>query len=288
MTPLLIAAFAAGMVATVNPCGFAMLPAYLGLILGDRGSGRGSALLIGGAVSSGFLAVFVIAGLLLAAGLRAIVSFIPWMALVIGAGLIVVGIAELRGAQLFSRLPGVRRSSRDRSILGLVGFGASYGVASLSCTLPIFLSLLAGAIATSSLGASVAIFAAYGAGMSLVVIFLTLTLAAGRDRVLRAIRPLGARLGAISGWVLLLAGAFIVWYWATVLISGAAGLGSNALVRLIEELAADIAGIVSAEPLLSGLVVLGLGLGAWWLTRSGRAPAHATDDGSVEPAETRG
>ncbi|MGH3649524.1 MAG: cytochrome c biogenesis CcdA family protein, partial [Acidimicrobiia bacterium] len=251
-----------------------------------RGTGRGSALLVGVAVSSGFAAVFVIAGLLLASGLRAMVSFVPWMALVVGVGLIVIGIAELRGAHMFSRLPGMRRSSRDRSLLGLVGFGASYGVASLSCTLPIFLSLLAGAIATSSLGESVAVFAAYGAGMSLVVIVLAVALAAGRDRVLRAIRPLGARLGTISGWVLVFAGTFIVWYWATVLISGAADLGSNALVRLIEELAADIAGIVSAEPLLSGLVVLGLGLGAWWLTRSGRASPHAADRGGVERAET--
>ena len=29
-------AFGAGMVSTVNPCGFAMLPAYLGLYLGSR------------------------------------------------------------------------------------------------------------------------------------------------------------------------------------------------------------------------------------------------------------
>ena len=29
-------AFAAGMVSTVNPCGFAMLPAYLGLYIGSN------------------------------------------------------------------------------------------------------------------------------------------------------------------------------------------------------------------------------------------------------------
>ena len=33
-------AFASGMVATVNPCGFAMLPAYLGYFLGLEGQDR--------------------------------------------------------------------------------------------------------------------------------------------------------------------------------------------------------------------------------------------------------
>ena len=34
--------FGAGMVSTVNPCGFSMLPAYLSLYLGDRSEGAGS------------------------------------------------------------------------------------------------------------------------------------------------------------------------------------------------------------------------------------------------------
>ena len=55
-------AFAAGMVAAVNPCGFAMLPAYMGLYLGANDTddgGRhlfkhlGKALLVGGTVTAG-------------------------------------------------------------------------------------------------------------------------------------------------------------------------------------------------------------------------------------------
>ncbi len=52
--------FGAGMVSTVNPCGFSMLPAYLSLYLGERDDGTASshfilrsckALLIGTAVT---------------------------------------------------------------------------------------------------------------------------------------------------------------------------------------------------------------------------------------------
>ena len=54
-------AFTAGAVATVNPCGFAMLPAYLSYFLGieaakgvedDRRASVGTALLVGAAVSA--------------------------------------------------------------------------------------------------------------------------------------------------------------------------------------------------------------------------------------------
>ena len=61
-------AFASGMVATVNPCGFAMLPAYLGYFLGLEGQDRdvqasvSRSLGVGLSVSAGFLVVFGLAG----------------------------------------------------------------------------------------------------------------------------------------------------------------------------------------------------------------------------------
>ena len=57
-------AFAAGMVSTVNPCGFAMLPAYLGLYIGSNDAKMvastavqklAQALLVGLVVTSGFV-----------------------------------------------------------------------------------------------------------------------------------------------------------------------------------------------------------------------------------------
>ena len=257
-----------------------MLPAYLGMMLGERRSTRASALMVGVAVSVGFVAVFFVSGVLIGAGLRIIVKWIPWLALVIGLGLVVAGVAQLSGAHLFAHLPGVSRSSRNRSILGLVGFGATYGVASLSCTLPIFLSLIAGTVATGSIGESVTVFAAYGAGMSLVVIVLTLALAAGRDRVVRLFRPVAARVDAISGWIMIVAGIFVVWYWATVLISSAADLGANPIVRFVDKVTAVFAGFVSGNPLAAGLGVVGLGLITWRLTRP-PAKSGATDRDEV-------
>src|SRR5688500_16840269 len=106
-------AFGAGMLSTVNPCGFAMLPAFIAYYLGDddsdsdNGNGPvpfatrlGQGLSVGAAVSAGFAGVFAVAGLLVAFGLRSLVSAVPWAAVVIGVVLVVLGLAMLAGRQV--------------------------------------------------------------------------------------------------------------------------------------------------------------------------------------------
>ena len=142
-------AFSAGMVLAVNPCCFAMLPAYLGLYLGaDESSAHqasaaqrlGKALLVGGAVTAGFVLVFSFAGILLGGGGRALVAIFPWVGLAVGVLLTFVGAWFLGGSKLYSALP-LRVATRigdptRRDVRGYMLFGVSYGTASLSCTLP--------------------------------------------------------------------------------------------------------------------------------------------------------
>jgi cytochrome c biogenesis protein CcdA len=65
---LVALAFVAGMVAAFNPCGFAMLPAYLTLVIDPQSGGQlaavGRALAATAAMALGFLAVFGSFGLL--------------------------------------------------------------------------------------------------------------------------------------------------------------------------------------------------------------------------------
>ncbi len=99
-------AFGAGMVSTVNPCGFAMLPAYLGLYLGSRDlnasvpagaayldsatasasipSQLTRAVLVSLVITGGFLLLFGAAGVVISAGGQLIGRFAPWVALAIG------------------------------------------------------------------------------------------------------------------------------------------------------------------------------------------------------------
>ena len=61
----LAVAFAAGLIAIMNPCGFAMLPAYLSYFMGSgenaevsRPAALRRALLVGGVMSLSFLVIF--------------------------------------------------------------------------------------------------------------------------------------------------------------------------------------------------------------------------------------
>lgn len=279
MTALLSAAFAAGMVSTVNPCGFAMLPAYLGYFLGEgRGRNRRHVGLVAGAVSSGFLVVFTAAGLLVGVGVRAVVTAIPWLALAVGIGLVVVGVAQLRGTRLLPYLPGPGRARQDLSLRGMFVFGVSYAVASLSCTLPIFLSLVGGVVAARTLPEAMLAFGAYGLGMATVVTGITAFVAVGRRSVIERVRPLARRMDAIAGWTMTIAGSFIVWYWATVLTGGAVALGANRAVRWIDQVSAWVTGIVGRNAVAVAVGLLALIAVAYLSDRHRRLAAHPDED----------
>ena len=114
MGPELAYAFSAGMVATVNPCGFALLPAYLAYFLGLDDSNPGDrpsrapvmrALAVSGAVTAGFLVVFGVMGFAWSSLSGVVASRLPYFSIVVGVLLVVLGIAMLRGFEPMLRLP---------------------------------------------------------------------------------------------------------------------------------------------------------------------------------------
>ena len=259
MTTILVAAFAAGMVSTVNPCGFAMLPAYLGYFLGEpaerHGLRTGTVAL---SVAAGFLAVFSVAGVLFGVGIRLVINAIPWLALVVGFGLVVAGGAQITGRRLLPYLRGPSRTVKRGTPAGMFVFGVSYATASLSCTLPIFLSLVTGAIAAGSPVQAVASFLAYGLGMALVVAAITVAVAGGRRALVDRIRPLAAHMDRMSGWIMLAAGSFIVWYWATILARGASSLGESSVARAVDRWSSAATRFIGERPLLVAVVIVGM------------------------------
>jgi cytochrome c-type biogenesis protein len=210
-------AFTAGLVAAVNPCGFPMLPAYLSFFIGtddevDAGSRVPRALLSGLAVSVGFLAVFAALGIPINAGVSWIYELMPWFTIVIGIAMAGLGVAMLGGYRLKVALPQVQRSVRDRRFRSMVLFGVSYAVASLSCTLPIFLTYVAGTARRSNYASGLLAFVAYGAGMTLVLLVLSLALALARDSMVRRMRAVLRYVDRIAAGMLVVVGAYLVYY----------------------------------------------------------------------------
>ncbi|MCB0978134.1 MAG: cytochrome c biogenesis protein CcdA, partial [Acidimicrobiales bacterium] len=212
-------AFTTGMVATVNPCGFAMLPAYLGFFLGaeedrerDLLTSLVRGLVVGASVSAGFLAVFAVAGLLVSWTSLGVGDISPWLTVVIGAALLVGGIAFVRGWNPAFMLPRLDKGGRDTTLWSMFVFGVSYAIASLSCTLPVFTTVVVTTFSRENVGSGVATFAAYGAGMGMLLMVLTLTLAAARQGMVSALRRALPYVHTVSGVIMALMGAYLVWW----------------------------------------------------------------------------
>ncbi len=258
-------AFGAGLVATLNPCGFAMLPAYLSYFMGtnqeedrSRAASLRRALVVGGVMSAAFLLVFGITGLAITLGFRAVIDWIPWIALGVGALIAVLGVAMLFGYELTVGLPKAGRASKDKGLRSVFGFGISYGLASLSCTLPVFLSVVATQLTASSLVSGVSTFIVYGVGMSMMLVGITVVMALGKQTIVTRLRGSARYINRISGAVLVLAGAYIVWFWGTALTSGAGALNNSGAFRFFETLSQRATELFGENALLWGVVLGGL------------------------------
>jgi len=212
-------AFSAGMLASVNPCGFAMLPTFITFYLTDDGSQQSElsdrllrALWLGILVTLGFLIVFILAGFALSAGGRFLITVTPWLGVIIGVILIGLGLWSLFGRNLTVVIPIPEWEFRSQSTRGMFLYGVAYALVSLSCTLPVFLSVFAGALAASDWLATGSLFIAFSLGMGMVVTTLALATALFQTTVTKQLRKLIPYVKTLSAIVLIIAGGYLVYY----------------------------------------------------------------------------
>lgn len=274
-------ALGAGLVAAVNPCGFALLPAYLTVFVLDDQPSRalavGRALRSTAAMTAGFAGVFALFGLVVAPVASGVQQYLPWFTVLLGVAVALAGLWVVAGRSL----PAVRigGSSGGRpvtsSVVSMTGFGASYAVASLGCTIAPFLAVVVTAFRAGSTADGVVLFLAYAAGMGLAVGTVAVTVALARDGLVGRIRRFGAVLPRVGGVLLVAAGLYVAWYGAWELRVLHAGAGTDPVVdaagRLQRWLATSAAAIGASGFLVALVAMVGLVAAAvlWRRTRSG-------------------
>jgi cytochrome c biogenesis protein CcdA len=212
MTAAMSFAFGAGLLATANPCGFVMLPTFIGMQLGapDDADHRSPlarcahGFRVGIILSATFSGVLVLADIVLAAGLRSLVGAVPWMAITVGAALMILGTAMLIGHHLSIRIPARLRAAQTTSNpdARVAMFGAGYAIASLSCTLAVLLAVAGQASATSNPIQFLAVFGAFAAGSTSILLALSLSTTLAKELIARAIRRLAPAMHTIAGALL--------------------------------------------------------------------------------------
>ena len=211
--------FIRGLLAAINPCGFVLLPTYLMFFLGISASGGtsqrapiGRALVVGAAVSTGFLAVFISIGTITEIGNAWFFANSKYATAIIGGLFVLLGIAMLFGYKLPIATPGVRATATEQTLKSMLLYGVAYGVASLGCTLPLFMSTLFQTSSRDGILAGVANVAAYSLGMTMVVISLTLALASANASFVRWLKQKMQYVEMVSGAFVLLSGLYLLWY----------------------------------------------------------------------------
>ncbi|MCH7588410.1 MAG: cytochrome c biogenesis protein CcdA [Chloroflexi bacterium] len=217
-------AFAAGIVASVNPCGFLLLPTYITYQLGNQESEVSQryplisrllkALLMGAVATSGFILVTGFVSAIIAAGGQWLIAVFPYAGLVIGGAMILLGIWLLATHRSIGIMAASRLTISPKRNLGNVFvFGIVYAGGSLSCTLPIFLVVVGSSLATQGFLSSFGQFLSYGLGMGVILILAMVGTALFQGIVLRWIKAAIPYVSRASAMFLIGAGGYLLYYW---------------------------------------------------------------------------
>ncbi|MDO8108027.1 cytochrome c biogenesis CcdA family protein [Isoptericola sp. b441] len=282
-TSLVVYAFSLGLVAAVNPCGLPMLPAYLALFTGGANGGYGArvarSLLAGGGVTAGFVVVFGAVGVLVSSGVRLVGPWLPWVMVLLAAGMLVGGVLTLAGRAPSLRLPlpGFRPS---RSAAAMLAYGVAYALGSLSCSLPLFLAAVGSSFTGGGAWAGSATFLAYALGMGLFITAASVATATIGATAVRRVRPVSRWVPRVSGLVLAGSGAYLLYYWVHDLRDP-----TGATPALVSRVQVWLTSTVGADPARSALVlgVVVLAGFAVVVRRTLRAPAGDDERGDPTP-----
>ena len=211
--------FILGVLAAVNPCGFVLLPTYLIFFLGTReetelttSERMRRALVVSSGISIGFLAIFLVIGVISRLFTQWIELNAKYASLAIGIVLVIGGARMLTGWTPKFALPQIG-GVQTKTFRATVTYGVAYAVASIGCTIGFLTTAVFGSIALHGFISGVFSILLYGLGMAMLVTALTVSLAFAKTGIVTMIKNrlhIVQRLGAIF---VTITGIYLVLYW---------------------------------------------------------------------------
>ncbi len=289
---LLTYAFTLGMATTVNPCGLPLLPAYLSILSSSYPSYNDSpasattlqpwqearrpggttyndssvsatplqaawhAIITGALVSVGFLAVFGTLGILLESGFTVFMKFVPWVMIPLAIVMVLFGIYTMSGRHLGITMPALSWRNPANSHISwssMILFGVSYALASLTCSLPIF---IAGIIPFHTNRDLLEVSGSMGAfllGMAALLITLSVATTMAQSSLIRILKYASRYVERFAALLLIVVGAYLVDYWINYLASPTR---ANTPIRLVESWQSALATWIPAHSSQIGVIAL--------------------------------
>ena len=282
-------ALVTGVITAFNPCGFAMLPAYVSYFVGQSNAEKPTglptrltrALITGLLVTAGFMTVFGLIGLIATGFLSTINDVVPYISMAVGVLLAVLGVSMLRGFEPKLSFLKVSRARSDHGYISMYIYGLSYAIVSLSCGFPGFFTAVVASSREENFGSKMGIYVAFTAGMGMVLLVLSLAVALAQQAFVRGMRKVIPYVNRISGALLIASGLYVSYYgyyeWRTIIRGEDAPQGP---VAWVESWSTSLKNFVDKVPTNVMLIVLVALIGA--ATISVVLSRQSADTGSTE------
>ena len=211
--------FVLGVLAAVNPCGFVLLPTYLLFFLGTTEESDLStperlrrAFVVSAGISIGFLGIFLVIGVISRLFTQWIELNAKYASLAIGVVLVLSGARMLTGWTPKFATPQLG-GAQTKTFRATILYGVAYAVASIGCTIGFLTTAVFGSIALNGFVSGVLSILLYGAGMAMLVMTLTVSLAFAKTGLVTVIKSrlnIVQRLGSV---LVAMTGVYLVFYW---------------------------------------------------------------------------
>ena len=213
-------ALTAGVIVAFNPCGFAMLPAYMSYYVGSSSTEAERPLAqrlvraatVAAVVTLGFVTVYGTIGLLASQVFSTISRAVPFISIGVGLALAILGIMMLRGYEPKLSFLKVGAIDQGKGLRSIYIFGLSYAVVSLSCGFAGFSGVVVSTLRDGSILGAAATYLTFSVGMGLVLMILTMAAAVAQQTVARTMRKALPYVNRASGFFLIVAGLYVSFY----------------------------------------------------------------------------
>jgi cytochrome c biogenesis protein CcdA len=186
-----------------------MLPGYISYYLGTATHQKKA--ITGGIVCSlGLLLTYSLIGLLASLFSTLISAYISTFELIAGIITLFMGIV-LTTKLTPPQIPIPIKAPKQKGFAGLFVYGILYGLATISCSAPIFFAILFYAISSSASEAFLS-FIIYALGMGLPLILITIMLDKAKETILKKATEWTPIIQRLAGLILILVGAYLIIY----------------------------------------------------------------------------
>ncbi len=210
--------FFQGVVAFFAPCAVALLPGYIVSYISREAQGdpsRNEKLYRGLKLAFlsilGILVIYSIAGVLIVVASQLLKAYMKWITIGMGSLIILLGILLIAGKSIAFSVN--MNQKTDRSEIGeAFFFGVAYAIGALGCLFPLFLIVATQAMAAPTVLLGGSYIFAYFFGISLMMISAILLSTFARDFFMKYLRKILPHMEQITGVLLILAGAYVIYY----------------------------------------------------------------------------